>query len=114
MGMRSKRLINGFMTRVIMKNFTEYQLEVLEKGEIDCIDVVKLMGDYHDNDLPESLRGRLHAHIKNCSICSEMYSGYSFVCELARELRPEPMPVDARKRLRASLNSRLGLELPTE
>ena len=95
-----------------MENFTDYQMEVLEKGQIDCIDVVRLMGDYHDRDLPETLRGRLHAHIKNCSICSEMYSGYSFVCELARELKPEPMSESARDRLRAGLNKRLGLNLP--
>ena len=95
-----------------MENFTEYQMQVLEKGEVDCIDVVKLMGDYHDNELPETLRGRLHAHIKNCSICSDMYSGYSFVCELAKELKDEPMPVSAKSRLRASLNERLGLDLP--
>jgi hypothetical protein len=94
-----------------MKNFTEYQLQVLEQGEVDCIDVVKLMGDYHDEELPESLRGRLHAHIKKCSICSEMYSGYSFVVELAKELQDEPMPRSAKSRLRESLNERLGLEL---
>ena len=92
-----------------MKNFTEFQMQVLEKGKIDCIDIVQLLGDYHDKELPESLRGRLHAHIKECSICAELYSSYSFVCDLAKQLQPAPMPAAAKTRLRAALRENLGL-----
>jgi len=94
-----------------MKTFTDYQMQVLEKSDIDCIDVTRLMGDYHDQDLPETLRGRVHAHIKNCEICAEMYSGYNFVVELASELKDEPMPKEVKNRLREALNRRLGLNL---
>jgi hypothetical protein len=98
-----------------MKDFTDYQVRVLEKENIDCIDVVRLMGDYHDQELPRTLRGRLHAHIENCSICAEMYAGYSFVVNLASELKESEVQLsnEARNRLRERLNKNLGINLPT-
>ncbi len=97
-----------------MKNFTEEQLRVLEAGEIDCIDVVRLMGDYHDQDLPHTLRGRLHAHICECSHCNEMYTGYAFTVALAGQIaqsEPAELPQGVSRRLREALNQRLGLSL---
>lgn len=95
-----------------MNQFTDYQLEVLEKATVDCLDIVRLMGDYHDRELPRTLHGRIHSHIKNCKVCSEMYAGYSLVVQLAGELRQDQqMSSDAKARLRNRLNERLGIQL---
>lgn len=92
--------------------FTEFQLEVLEKKEIDCIDFVALLGDRQDGDLPPSLEGRLHAHMAVCRFCSEFEASYRQTVELARELPQPQLPAGARNRLRQALNQRLGIQLP--
>ena len=94
-----------------MANFSDYQLRVLEKEHIDCIDVVELLGDYHDGELPESLRGRLHAHIEACPHCQALRDGYDLTIKLAKQLKEERMPSGVQNRLREALNRRLGINL---
>lgn len=100
--------------RSIMKKFTDYQLYMLEKGNITCSDIEKLYGDYVEGDLPRSLKGRLDAHIDDCGECQEFVSTYNLTIQLAKELGSRPMPTDAKNRLRERLNQRLGIQLPAE
>ena len=97
-----------------MNRFTDEQLRIFEKHEIECRDAVKLLGDYEDGDLPEALRIRLTEHIQSCPACSEFEQTYRLTMDLAKELRPQIMPAGAKKRLREALNRRLGLHLSTE
>ena len=94
-----------------MADFTDLQLMVLEKEHIECRDVMVLLGDYCDNELPPSLKGRLDAHISGCDYCQELKQGYKLTIDLAKELRDQPIPVEVQNRLRRSLNQRLGLNL---
>jgi anti-sigma factor RsiW len=96
-----------------MVKFTEKQLLVLEKSEIACEDVEMLFGDYVDNELPQSLRDRLDAHIAECEECQQFEEDYRLVLELAKEIgeEQEPAPPAVHNRLRESLNARLGLSL---
>jgi anti-sigma factor RsiW len=94
-----------------MNKFTEYQIMVLEKERVGCEDVLALLGDYQDNDLPPSLRGRIESHIRQCSQCFEVVRGYRQVVELARELKDPPVPAGVTQRLKQELNKRLGLNL---
>ena len=68
-----------------MAKFTDFQLRVFEKPQLECPDVVSLLGDYEDNDLPAALRGRITEHLDECDYCSEVEDGYRLTMDLARE-----------------------------
>ena len=95
-----------------MNAFTEYQLFVLEKGEVRCADVRKIFGEYFDGELPRSVAGRVAGHIEDCPRCQKFAATYRLTVELARELGSKPMPTDVQRRLRYNLNQRLGINLP--
>ncbi len=95
-----------------MKHLSDYELYVLEKAEIDCIDVENLLGDYVDGDLTTTLEARLSDHIEDCDYCQEIEKGYRLTIELAKELHLDaPMPEDVKRRFHAGLNQKLGLNL---
>jgi hypothetical protein len=98
-----------------MVKFTELQLRIFEKSEIDCGDVEQLFGDYVEGDLPQALKGRFDDHIEECEECQQFDEEYRLVIELAQEIGEdaEPAPVEVHNRLRESLNARLGLSLGT-
>ncbi|NDC39761.1 MAG: hypothetical protein EBZ48_17300 [Proteobacteria bacterium] len=98
----------------IMQKLTDLQILILEKGQMSCADLRKCYGDYFDGELPVTVRGKLATHIEECPRCQEFAASYRLTVDLARELRNKPMPSDVQKRLRASLNARLGLNLPVE
>jgi hypothetical protein len=91
---------------------TDFQLRILEKDTLACEDVVALLGDYTDEDLSCSLRGRLDAHMRECAHCREFSDSYKFTVQLASELEDKPIPTDVQNRLRQALNKRLGIDLP--
>ena len=103
-----------------MKYISEEQLRVLEKEFIDCTNVEDMMCDYADNDLTESLKDRIDDHISSCKKCRHFKDSYLQTIEYARLLKPRVEPVkpplelttDAKNRLRAALNHRLGINLP--
>jgi hypothetical protein len=103
----------GGRIQTFMNSFTDFQLFVLEKGELVCSDVRKMYGDYVDGDLPSSLRCRIDAHVEDCPRCQEFAATYKLTIDLAHDLGKQPIPSDVQRRLRANLNQRLGINLPT-
>lgn len=91
---------------------SDYHTRVLESPEISCSDVENLFGDYVEGELPKTLRDRLDAHIARCVPCNEFQISYKRTIELAGQLKEKPIPIDVQNRLRARLNSALGLKLP--
>ena len=91
----------------------EFQLMVLEKHTIDCVDVVELLGDLVEGDLTPTLAARLESHIEDCNYCGEIKRGYELTIELAQELKNEekPIPSAVQNRLRSALNEKLGINL---
>ena len=91
----------------------DFQLMVLEKHTLDCVDVVELLGDLVEGDLSPTLAARLGSHIEDCNYCGEIKRGYEMTIELAHELKSEerPVPAAVQNRLRAALNEKLGLRL---
>ena len=94
-----------------MSSFTDYQLRIFEKPELECADVTGLLCDYQDSDLPQALQERVEFHIDECGYCQEVAEGYRLTIELASELEDVPVPTDVSRRLRQSLNEKLGLSL---
>ena len=95
-----------------MNKLSDSQIRILEKQELDCTDVMELVGDLADGELSSSLKIRVHSHIVACQYCQDMEESYRLTIELARTLRDQPIPSGVQKRLRQALNDRLGLNLP--
>ena len=85
-----------------------------EQSSLTCKEVVELFGDYADNELGETVTARIEDHLAICPECQEFERSYRFVIETAALLKPASisMPLEAKNRLRAVLNMRLGLSLP--
>ena len=96
----------------VMKKLTDCQLRILEQETINCIDFVGCLGDYQDNDLPESLKLRFDEHLSQCKCCQSFEASYRQVVEVASSIKNE-IPKGVQSRLRKALNERLGLDLPT-
>jgi len=86
-------------------------MEAPQKSAVSCSEVSSLLGDFVENELPETLRRKLQAHFTCCSSCREFKASYIATIRISRSLSPVQMPKDARIRLRESLNRRLGLQL---
>ena len=98
----------------MQRKMTDFELLILEKAEVTCSDVEKLLLDYVETDMPQTLHGRIKSHIEECEECQELEAGYRLTIQLAKELRHKPMPSDARRRFREGLNQKLGLSLSIE
>lgn len=99
------------MGKVMNQQFTEEQMRVLEKAQIECSDVENFIDDYAENELPRSLSLRIAGHIHECGNCEEVEDSYRMVKDLARSLRDQPLPDGVQARLREALNKRLGIQL---
>lgn len=95
------------------QNYDETQLMIFEKPAVSCEDVDLLLGDYTDNDLPESLKARVDEHLACCAECEEGAKRYREVIELAGELKSKeaPMPDSVKENLRNALNKKLGISV---
>lgn len=95
-----------------MVQFTDFQLLVLEKQNVECDDAVELMAEVYEELLPATLNGRIHAHISDCEECNHFYSEFSRSMQLVANEDEIPVPLGVQNRLRKALNERLGLSLP--
>lgn len=96
-----------------MKKYTSNYLNILEKVKIDCQDVEGLYDDLLENELPETLKGRLECHIDSCLSCQSFKSEYELIIRLAKDLRLPPLSSDSKSRIHKNLNLALGLSLPS-
>ena len=92
-------------------NYNDNHLYLLEKKEINCLDLVQIMGEYHDDELPDTLNEKVSDHIRKCEQCEKFALSYSMVVEIAGELKDREVPRDVRNRLREGLNKKLGIGL---
>lgn len=95
-----------------MTIYTEEQILMLEKGEINCEDFQTAMCDYADGDLPETIKARIDEHAASCEECDEFKRTYLLTISLAGELgQTQKVSAETTNRLRDALNERLGLKL---
>jgi anti-sigma factor (TIGR02949 family) len=64
-----------------------------------CRDIVELLGDYLDGDLPPATGEGLRAHLADCSDCTAFINTYRGTVRAARSLREEQIPPQLRERL---------------
>lgn len=57
-----------------------------------CSDVVALLSDYLDGELPADIRAVVDAHLAVCPSCRELARSLKLMIELCRELGRHPLP----------------------
>lgn len=94
-----------------MSQYSEHELYLLEKAQVNCADFSEILGEYVEDEVGPTLMKRLESHTRKCLYCRELKEDYLLTIELAGELRERPVPKDVRVRLREGLNARLGLNI---
>ncbi|GIX47536.1 MAG: hypothetical protein KatS3mg131_1747 [Candidatus Tectimicrobiota bacterium] len=72
-----------------------------------CRQLVELLSDYVDGELPPALRRRLEAHLADCAPCATFLQTFRQTQAAARSLHCEEMPPELRQRLRRFLREQL-------
>lgn len=88
------------------REFLRYQ----EISEFCCSDVEELVDFYVDEELPNSLRPKIQAHLLKCSTCRELVDDVVTIVEVARTLSNQALPPGVRDRLREHLSKEVGLQ----
>ncbi len=73
-------------------------------GMDNCKEIIDLLGDYLDGDLPADRRHAFEGHMNDCPPCLEFLDSIRDTRSLAESLRCEAIPEPVRKSLRAFLD----------
>ena len=68
-----------------------------------CREIVELLIDFLDNELPDERRRRLEAHLSLCEPCLNYLETYKVTIRLTRCLPDVPPPPELLQRLKAAL-----------
>ena len=71
--------------------------------EIRCLDVIRELSNYLDDDMTPQLREQITAHLPGCSHCTAVYDGLRNTITLTGDGRAFRLPVGFSQRLRAKL-----------
>lgn len=66
---------------------------------VDCRNLVNLLGDYVDEQLPTELKAALEDHIAQCAPCIAFVKQYRFAPQQARAVLLNKVPADLESRL---------------
>ena len=72
--------------------------------EISCLDVIRELSSYLDNDVPAELRSQIEAHLPNCAHCTAIFDGLHNTITLIGDGRSFELPAGFSQRLRAKLS----------
>ena len=71
--------------------------------DISCLEVIRELSNYIDNDVPPQLREEILAHLSGCSHCTAVYNGLRNTITLIGDDRAFDLPAGFGQRLRAKL-----------
>lgn len=99
------RSING----VVVPDYREQSQQIVSEKDtgFDCINIVKMVGDFVDGELTPRLHNQCQAHINQCAYCGRLLDEYRATIALAAELRDVPPPPEVSDRLRNVLRAKL-------
>jgi anti-sigma factor (TIGR02949 family) len=69
-----------------------------------CTDVVGLLADYVEHQLPAEVQADLQQHLSKCPRCMAQLQTYQSTVSLLRSIREEDLPEELRLRLKAFLS----------
>jgi len=71
--------------------------------EISCLEVIRELSNYVDNNVTPQLREQIVAHLPSCSHCTAIYDGLRNTITLTGDGRSFDLPAGVSQRLRAKL-----------
>jgi predicted anti-sigma-YlaC factor YlaD len=71
--------------------------------EISCLDVIRELSSYIDQDVEPQLRADIEAHLPNCAHCTAIYDGLRNTITLISDGRSFELPAGFSDRLRQKL-----------
>ena len=71
--------------------------------EISCLEVIRELSNYIDQDVTPKLREQILAHLRACSRCTAVYNGLRNTITLTGDDRAFDLPAGFSQRLRAKL-----------
>jgi anti-sigma factor RsiW len=71
-----------------------------------CRDVVRLLADYLERQLPAEEHAALEQHLQRCQRCVKQLRTYQSTVSLLRSLREDELPPELRLRLKAFVDQR--------
>ena len=75
--------------------------------EISCLEVIRELSNYIDEDLASELRAQITAHLPTCEHCTAIYDGLRNTMTLVGDGRSFQLPAGFSQRLRAKLTKEL-------
>jgi len=73
---------------------------------VDCQQLVALLGDYVDEQLPQEQRHAVEAHMGQCAPCMAFLRQYKFAPQAVRDTLLKKVPIDLENRLLSFLRER--------
>ena len=78
----------------------------MTRGKPGCCNVVRLLADYLEGQLPPGLRAELEAHMAKCPRCVAQLRTYESTVSLLRSLTDEELPPDLRLSLKSFIDAK--------
>ena len=72
----------------------------------NCPDIVRLLADFIEGQLPPDEQASLEAHLSRCSDCLAQLKTYRSTVSILRTIREEDLPEELRWTLRAFVDRR--------
>ena len=72
--------------------------------EISCVEVIRELSNYIDEDVPPQLRASIEAHLPKCAHCTAIHDGLRNTITLIGDGRSFQLPAGFSQRLRDKLN----------
>ena len=73
-----------------------------------CTELVSLLADYVERNLPADIHSDLERHLAACPRCVAQLKTYQSTVSLLRSIRDEDLPAELRCTLKAFLNRNCG------
>lgn len=99
---------------VLASYFREEGVQPMEKGRPSrmrkhtCKEIVELLCDYLEGELPSDEKEELDRHMEDCPPCLAFLRTYQKTSQICRALRPEDIPEELRQRLERFLQEARG------
>lgn len=72
--------------------------------EISCLEVIRELSNYIDQEITPDLKAQIEAHLPNCRHCTAVYDGSRNVVRLVADERSFELPTGFSQRLRDRIN----------
>ena len=72
--------------------------------EISCLEVIRELSSYIDQEVASELRAQIEAHLSRCAHCTAIYDGTRNVITLVGDERTLELPVGFSQRFKAKLS----------